>query len=48
MSTLFEYAGFDYLWGVLLTYLLVRLLKSDDARWWLGIGAVIGIGMLTR
>ncbi len=48
MSTLFEYTGFDYLWWVLLAYLLVRLLKSDDARWWLGIGAVIGVGMMTR
>ncbi len=48
MSTLFEYTGLDYLWGVLLAYLVVRLLKSADARWWLGVGAVIGIGLMTR
>ncbi len=48
MSTLFEDAGIDYLWGVLLAYCLVRLLKSEDARWWLGIGAVIGAGLMTR
>ncbi len=48
MSTLFEYTGFDYLWWVLLAYLVVRLLKSDDARWWLGIGGVVGVGMMTR
>ncbi len=48
MSTLFEYTGFDYLWGVLLAYFIVRLLKSDDARWWLAIGAAIGVGLMTR
>jgi 4-amino-4-deoxy-L-arabinose transferase-like glycosyltransferase len=48
MSTLFEYTGLDYLWGVLLAYCIIRLLKSDDARWWLGIGAVIGVGLMTR
>jgi 4-amino-4-deoxy-L-arabinose transferase-like glycosyltransferase len=48
MSTLFEYTGFDYLWVVLLAYCVVRLLKSVDARLWLAIGAVIGVGMMTR
>ncbi len=48
MSTLFEYAGFDYLWGVVLAYFIVRLLKSEDGRWWLGIGAAIGVGLMTR
>ena len=27
---------------------MIRLLKSDDPRWWLGIGAVIGVGMMTK
>jgi hypothetical protein len=48
MSTLFEYTGLDYLWVVLLVYCIVRLLKSNDARLWLAIGAVIGFGMMTR
>jgi len=48
MSTLFEYTAFDYLWWVLISYLFVRLLKSDDGRWWLGIGAAIGLGALTK
>lgn len=43
-----QYVSFDYLWGVTVTYLLIRLLKSDDARWWLPIGATLGIGMETR
>ena len=43
-----QYVAFDYLWGVALTYFVVRLLKSDDPRWWLAIGAMLGLGMETR
>src|SRR5439155_6058294 len=45
---LFQYASFDYLWWVFLAYLVIRLLNSDDSRWWTAIGAVIGAGMLTK
>jgi hypothetical protein len=48
MGAMFQYIAFDYLWWVLAAYLLIRLLKSGDGRWWLGIGLVIGLGMLTR
>jgi 4-amino-4-deoxy-L-arabinose transferase-like glycosyltransferase len=44
----FMYVAFDGLWWVLLAWLVLRLVNSGDARWWLGIGAVIGLGMLTR
>jgi 4-amino-4-deoxy-L-arabinose transferase-like glycosyltransferase len=27
---------------------VVRLLKSADPRWWLGIGDTIGLGMMTK
>ncbi|MCI0475841.1 MAG: glycosyltransferase family 39 protein, partial [Anaerolineales bacterium] len=47
-SALMQYVAFDYLWWVLIAYLTIRLLKSDDPRWWIGIGAVIGIGMMTK
>jgi 4-amino-4-deoxy-L-arabinose transferase-like glycosyltransferase len=43
-----QYAGIDYLWWVLAAWMLLRLVNSGDPRWWLGIGAVIGLGMLTR
>lgn len=43
-----QYVSFDYLWGVTVTYLLIRLVKSEDPRWWLAIGAIIGVGMETR
>jgi len=47
-GAVFQYVSFDYLWCVLLTFLLVRLLKTEDARWWLAIGAVIGLGLQTK
>jgi len=47
-GAVFQYVSFDYLWGVTITYFLVRLLKSEDPRWWVAIGAFLGIGMETR
>lgn len=47
-AAVMQYVSFDYLWGVLATYFILRLLKSEDARWWLAIGATLGLGMETR
>jgi 4-amino-4-deoxy-L-arabinose transferase-like glycosyltransferase len=47
-GAVFQYVSFDYLWGVLATYFLVKLCKSDDARWWVAIGFALGLGMETR
>ena len=47
-GAVFQYVSFDYLWGVSATYFLVRLAKSGDSRWWLAIGAMLGLGMETR
>ena len=47
-GSLIQYVTFDFLWSVLIAYFVIRLLKSDNPRWWLGIGAVIGLGMLTK
>ena len=47
-GTEFQYSTFDYLWFVLIAYFLIRLLKSDDPRWWLGVGAAIGLGMMSK
>ncbi len=43
-----SYTTFDYVWWVLAAYFVACLLKSDDARWWLAIGAAIGLGMMTK
>ncbi len=45
---LFQYETFDYLCWVLLAFTVIRLLKSENPRWWLGIGAAIGLGMMTK
>ena len=42
------YVSFDFLWWVVVAYGVISLLKTGDARWWLAIGAAIGLGMLTK
>ncbi len=47
-GTEFQYTAFDYLWWILIAYFTIRLLKSGDPRWWLAVGAVVGLGLLTK
>ena len=47
-ASVLMYTSFDYLWWVLTAYLVIRLLKSDDPRWCLAIGAAIGTGLMTK
>jgi hypothetical protein len=47
-GTEFQYTSFDYLWWVLIAYFTIRLLKTENPRWWLAIGAVVGLGLLTK
>jgi hypothetical protein len=47
-GVLMQYISFDYFFWVLAAYFMVRLLKSGDARWWLGIGGAIGLGMMSK
>jgi 4-amino-4-deoxy-L-arabinose transferase-like glycosyltransferase len=47
-GTVIMYFAFDYLWWVVVAFFTVRLLATDDARYWLGIGAGIGLGMMTK
>jgi 4-amino-4-deoxy-L-arabinose transferase-like glycosyltransferase len=48
MGTMFQYVGFDFLWWVMASHFLIRLLRSENPRWWLAIGAVLGLGMMTK
>lgn len=48
MGALFQYVSFDYLWWVLASYGLIRLLRTDNPRWWLLVGVALGLGALTR
>jgi len=47
-GTEFQYSTFDYLWWVLAAYFLVRLFNSGNPRWWLAVGAVLGLGLQTK
>jgi hypothetical protein len=47
-GTEFQYTTFDYLWWVLIAYFTIRLLTSENPRWWLGIGAAVGLGLETK
>ncbi len=43
-----SYTSLDFPCWIVVAYFVIRLLKTDDPRWWLAIGAAIGLGMLTR
>jgi dolichyl-phosphate-mannose-protein mannosyltransferase len=47
-GTEFQYTTFDYLWWVLIAYFVIRLLKTENPRWCLAIGAVVGVGLMTK
>ncbi len=47
-GTLIQYMAFDYVWWTLLAFCAVRLLTTENPRWWLGVGAAIGLGMMTK
>jgi 4-amino-4-deoxy-L-arabinose transferase-like glycosyltransferase len=52
-STLFygaflSYTSLDFPCWVLVGYLVICLIESDDARWWVATGAAIGLGMMTK
>ena len=43
-----QYVSFDYLAWVFTAYCVVRVLTSDNARWWLAVGVGIGLGMMAK
>ena len=47
-GTEFQYSSFDFLWWVLIAWFTIRLLKTENPRWWIAIGAAVGIGLLTK
>jgi Dolichyl-phosphate-mannose-protein mannosyltransferase len=47
-GTEFQYTTFDYLWWVLIAYFVIRLLKTENPRWCLAIGATVGVGLMTK
>jgi 4-amino-4-deoxy-L-arabinose transferase-like glycosyltransferase len=41
-------AAFDLFFWSAITLLIARLLRTGDQRWWLGVGAVAGVGLLNK
>ncbi len=48
VATDFQYTSFAYLWWTLVCWFTIRLLKSENPRWWIAIGTAIGLGLLTK
>ncbi len=48
LGSLMTYSSFDFFFWVLAAYFVVKRLKTGDRRWWLAIGAAIGLGMMAK
>lgn len=48
IDSLFSMDPFDELWWVLMAFILIRLIKRDQPRFWLLFGLVAGIGLMTK
>ena len=47
-GTQFQYTSFSYFWWILTCMFTVRLLQSENPRWWLAIGTCIGFALLSK
>jgi 4-amino-4-deoxy-L-arabinose transferase-like glycosyltransferase len=47
-SSILMYCGPDLLWVVAAAWLVLRLANGGDPRLWLALGAVFGLGLMTR
>jgi Dolichyl-phosphate-mannose-protein mannosyltransferase len=47
-GTEFQYTSFDFLWWVVIAYFTIRLLRTEDPRWWMAVGIFVGMGLLTK
>lgn len=47
-GSMLQYTSPDYLWWVMSAWVVLKLANGADRRWWLALGLVIGLGMMTR
>jgi 4-amino-4-deoxy-L-arabinose transferase-like glycosyltransferase len=47
-GALMIYNSFDNLCWILAAWFVVKLLRSEDARWWVAVGAAVGLGMMAK
>ncbi|MBI3004809.1 MAG: glycosyltransferase family 39 protein [Ignavibacteriales bacterium] len=48
VGTFFSMNAFDAVFWPLAAYVLIRLLKTQDTRYWLALGLVLGLGLLNK
>lgn len=48
MASVLMYSSLDLLWWVAIAYFTLRLVNSGNPRWWLALGLVFGLGLMTR
>ena len=47
-GTMIQYMSFDFLCWVLVSFCFIRLIHTENPRWWIAVGASIGLGMMTK
>jgi hypothetical protein len=47
-GALMIYNSFDNICWILAAWFVVKLLRSEDARWWVAVGAAAGFGMMAK
>jgi tetratricopeptide (TPR) repeat protein len=47
-GTIYTYDSLDVLLSVLSIYLLVRLIKKDEPKWWILLGITLGLGLFNK
>jgi dolichyl-phosphate-mannose-protein mannosyltransferase len=47
-GALMVYNSFDNICWILAAWFVVKLLRSEDPRWWIAVGAAAGLGMMAK
>ena len=47
-GALMVYNSFDNICWILAAWFVIKLLQSEDARWWVAVGAAAGFGMMAK
>ncbi len=48
LSSMMQYTTPDFLAWTLMTFFTAKLLRTGDERWWVGVGAAAGFGVLSK
>ncbi|HEX3985216.1 MAG TPA: glycosyltransferase family 39 protein [Acidobacteriaceae bacterium] len=47
-GALMQYVSFDYLAWTLVAFFTATVLRTENPRWWLAVGAAVGVGILSK